>query len=364
MTLPARITCIVGARPNFMKMGPVVLELTARGRKPTLVHTGQHYDSNMSSVFFDELGLPAPDVHLGVGSGSHAKQTAAVMVALEELWLNERPDLVVVAGDVNSTLAGALVASKLCIPLAHVEAGLRSGDRTMPEEVNRILTDAVSDLLFTTEPSGDQHLLREGVDARKIHRVGNCMIDTLFRHRERALAAAPWSSFGLAPGGYGLVTLHRPANVDDEATVGRTLAMLARVAAKIPLLFPVHPRTRAKITAARIAGLHLVEPQPYLAFTGLMAKAAFVLTDSGGVQEETTALGVPCITMRDNTERPVTIDEGSNVLAGTDPDKVATLIEQRLSSSSSSSSPKPPPAGWDGKAAVRLVDVLERLGAK
>ena len=356
MTNALNIACIVGARPNFMKVGPIVLELARRGRAPVLIHTGQHYDANMSTVFFDELGLPAPDVHLGVGSGSHAKQTGAVMAALEDLWTASRPDLVVVAGDVNSTVAGALVAAKLVIPVAHVEAGLRSFDRSMPEEVNRIVTDALSDLLFTTEPAADVNLAREGVAADKIHRVGNCMIDTLFRHKERALSSSPWTALGLAPDGYGLVTLHRPANVDDDATLARTLQMLGAIAAEIPLIFPVHPRTRAKLSAGQIAGLQLIEPQPYLAFTGLMARAAFVLTDSGGVQEETTALGVPCVTMRNNTERPVTVDEGTNILAGTDPARVSAIVLERLRAPAAK---RHPPALWDGHAAPRLVDRIE-----
>ena len=358
MSSPAniRIAAVVGARPNFMKVGPVVLELRRRGCVPHLIHTGQHYDAAMSAVFFDELALPMPDVHLGVGSGSHATQTAAIMTALEDLWSRERPDLVLVAGDVNSTLAGALVAAKLCIPLGHIESGLRSFDRTMPEEINRIVTDAVADLLFTTEPSGDRHLAREGVPAAKVHRVGNCMIDTLLSHLDRVLAAEPWRAHGVWPGSYGLVTLHRPANVDDPAALERTMAMLADIARQLPLVFPVHPRTRARLGVVTRSGLSLCEPLPYGAFAGLMAKAKFVLTDSGGVQEETTALGVPCVTMRDNTERPITVDVGTNVLAGTDPAQVARIVQDTL---------RAPRAGrvpdlWDGKAAIRVVDVIER----
>ena len=351
-----RIACLVGARPNFMKMGPVVLELTRRGRRPVLVHTGQHYDANMSGVFFAELGLPPPDVHLGVGSGTHAKQTGAVMGALEDLWTASRPDLVVVAGDVNSTLAGALVAAKQVIPLAHVESGLRSFDRTMPEEVNRIVVDRLSDVLLTTEPAADANLAAEGAAPERVHRVGNCMIDTLFAHVERAVAAAPWSTYGLSPGGYGLVTLHRPANVDDEATLARMLAMLVDLARDVPLIFPVHPRTRAQLGARSLPGLHVVDPLPYLAFTGLLARSRLVLTDSGGVQEETTALQVPCVTMRDNTERPITVEQGSNVLAGTDPDAVLRAARDALARPKKGRVPDL----WDGRAAVRAVDVLER----
>jgi UDP-N-acetylglucosamine 2-epimerase (non-hydrolysing) len=345
-------------------MGPVVLELTRRGMKPTLVHTGQHYDANMSKVFFDELGLPTPDVSLGIGSGTHAKQTGAVMNALEDLWLADRPELVIVAGDVNSTAAAALVAAKLTVPLAHVEAGLRSFDRTMPEEVNRIVTDVLSDLLFTTEPSGDTNLAREGIAAEKVHRVGNCMIDTLLRHEERALAAAPWRDLGLEPGKYGVVTLHRPANVDDEGALQKTIAMLRTISEELPLVFPVHPRTRARLgtidnTIDKASSrVRFVEPLPYLAFTGLMAKAALVLTDSGGVQEETTAFGVPCVTMRDNTERPVTVDEGTNILAGTNPERVAPLVLETLRAPKKGRRPEL----WDGHAAERVVDVIERWG--
>ncbi len=353
---PLCVACVVGARPNFMKMGPVLLELRRRGITPTLVHTGQHYDANMSTVFFDELGIAAPDVHLGVGSGSHAKQTAAVMVGLEELWLAARPDLVIVAGDVNSTTAAALVAAKLCIPLAHVEAGLRSFDRAMPEEVNRLVVDVLSDLLFTTEPSANVHLKNEGIAAHKIHFVGNCMIDSLVRHIDRALAARPWSNYGFEPGGYGLVTLHRPSNVDDTDALDGTVRMLCGLAERLPLLFPVHPRTRAKLGTRTLPHVTLVEPLPYLTFTGLMAKAAFVLTDSGGVQEETTALGVACITMRNNTERPITVDEGTNVLAGTDHAVVTAAVLRALDTPVRK---RAAPALWDGHAAVRVVDVIE-----
>jgi UDP-N-acetylglucosamine 2-epimerase (non-hydrolysing) len=355
--LRQQITCIVGARPNFMKMGPVVLELQRRGIASSLVHTGQHYDANMSQVFFDELGLPRPDVHLGVGSGSHAEQTAAIMTGLETLWLRDRPRLVIVAGDVNSTMAAALVAAKLCIPVAHVEAGLRSFDRTMPEEVNRIVTDALADLLFTTEGSATKHLLAEGVAQDRIHFVGNCMIDSLRRHADAALAAAPWTRMGLEPGRYGLVTLHRPANVDDPAALGNTLDMLAQIAEQLPLVFPIHPRTRARIGARELPNVTFTEPLPYLTFLGLMAKARLVLTDSGGVQEETTALGVTCVTMRDNTERPVTIELGTNVLAGTQPERVRERVLELLAA--------PPRAGqlpplWDGAAAPRIVEVVQR----
>ncbi len=339
-----------------MKMGPVVLELRARGMAHRLVHTGQHYDTNMSRVFFDELGLPPPDIHLGVGSGTHAAQTAAIMTGLERLWLTERPRLVIVAGDVNSTLAAALVAAKLQIPVAHVEAGLRSFDRTMPEEINRIVTDSVSDLLFTTEESANRHLAHEGVPAERVHFVGNCMIDSLRRHLDNAIANETWRAFGVAPGAYGLVTLHRPANVDDTASIERTIAMLEQLAIRLPLVFPMHPRTRARIGSRTVPGVQFCAPLAYLAFLGLMAKAHVVLTDSGGVQEETTALGVACVTMRDNTERPITLELGTNILAGTNPERVRDAVLGVLDS--------PPPSRrlpplWDGAAAVRIVDVLQ-----
>ena len=358
MSNTPHIVCVVGARPNFMKMGPVVLELARRGLTPVLIHTGQHYDDNMSRVFFDELGLPRPDVYLGVGSGTHAHQTATVMTGLEDLWLKSPPDLVVVAGDVNSTMAATLVATKLHIPVAHIESGLRSGDRTMPEEINRLVTDAVADLLFTTEASANEHLAREGVAESRIHFVGNCMIDTLEAHRAQAVAAEPWKAFDLAPGGYGLVTLHRPANVDDDSGLRAMVTMLEDIAETMPLIFPVHPRTRSKLgERPATSRLRCVDPLPYLAFTGLMAEAAIVLTDSGGVQEETTALGVPCITMRDNTERPVTMTDGTNILAGTDPRSIHAAALDVLEGRRTLIGKRPPL--WDGRAAVRVVDVVE-----
>ncbi len=353
----AVIACVVGARPNFMKMGPVVLELMRRGLQHELIHTGQHYDPNMSEVFFTELGLPRPDVYLEVGSGSHATQTAAVMVALEKHWMAKRPRLVVVAGDVNSTMAAALVAAKLHIPLAHVEAGLRSGDRRMPEEVNRIVTDALSDLLFTTETSAQAHLTHEGVALDKVHFVGNCMIDTLKKHVDAAVAGEPWRAHGVAPQGYGLVTLHRPSNVDDDGALKKTLSMLGTLATTQPLIFPVHPRTKNRLPKTLPSGVVVVEPQPYLAFLGLMAKASYVLTDSGGVQEETTALGVPCVTMRENTERPVTVEMGTNILAGIDHQAVIAAVAQAPAKAASA---KVPPL-WDGQAAVRTVDVIAAI---
>jgi UDP-N-acetylglucosamine 2-epimerase (non-hydrolysing) len=353
-----RICNVVGARPNFMKMAPIVLELIGRGLDQVLVHTGQHYDANMSDVFFEELGMPRPDVHLGVGSDTHARQTAAVMVGIETVCKEHKPGLLVVAGDVNSTVAASLVATKLGIPVAHVEAGLRSGDRTMPEEINRVVTDHISDLLFASEPSGVENLRREGVPAGWVHLVGNCMVDTLLKHVDAAVARAPWEAMEAEPGGYALLTLHRPSNVDEDAPLRALMGVLGRVAGRLPVLFPVHPRTRARIAASGIAppaGLRLTEPLPYLSFLGLMARARLVLTDSGGIQEETTALGVPCLTLRENTERPVTVTSGTNRLVGSDPAKIEAAVEEILGGRW--------PAGrrpetWDGHAARRIVDVI------
>ena len=314
---------VVGARPNFMKAAPVIRALAAHDQfRQRLVHTGQHYDANMSDVFFRQLDLPAPDVNLEVGSGSHAVQTALVMMRFEELVLAERPDLVLVYGDVNSTVAVALVCAKLLIPVAHVEAGLRSGDRTMPEEINRLLTDQIADLLFTPSADGDANLLREGIAAHKIHLVGNVMIDTLIRLLPEAERA--WDNERLRPWQavpYTLVTLHRPANVDDPAMLRALMAALGEIAQRTPILFPVHPRTRQRLADFNIpvdADIHLADPLSYLEFLALQTRAALVITDSGGVQEETTYLGVPCLTVRDNTERPVTVALGTNILVGRD----------------------------------------------
>jgi UDP-N-acetylglucosamine 2-epimerase (non-hydrolysing) len=358
-----RIANVVGARPNFMKMAPVIAEMRRRGLPQELIHTGQHYDANVSEVFFRELGLPEPDVYLGVGSDSQARQTARIMMALEEVWLARRPDLVVVAGDVNSTMAAALVAAKLTIPVAHVEAGLRSFDRTMPEEINRIVTDRLSELLFTTEESANENLRAEGTPAEQIHFTGNCMIDTLDRHLEAAVARRPWQQFGLEPGGYGLVTLHRPSNVDEPATLAALLAVLNELSARLPLLFPVHPRTSRRLAEHAVSAapsLRLCEPLPYLAFLGLMAKTRCVLTDSGGIQEETTALGVPCLTLRRNTERPVTVTHGTNRLVGTDPAAIRAAFEAAVDEVSRAV--RRPPL-WDGQAGRRVVDVIEAWAA-
>lgn len=349
---------VVGARPNFMKMAPVVQEMLRRRLDQVFVHTGQHYDARMSDIFLRDLGLPLPDIFLAVGSGSHADQTARIMMAFEAVCLKYEPSLVVVGGDVNSTLACALVAVKLQIPVAHVEAGLRSFDRSMPEEINRILTDHVASLLFTTEPSGSKNLTLEGISSDRIHFVGNPMIDSLKIHHNKALSQSPWQRFGLEQGCYGIVTLHRPANVDDSATLIEIALALKEISNELPLLFPVHPRTRKSIDQLGLdwGPVRLIEPLGYLDFLGLMAKACVVLTDSGGIQEETTILGVPCVTLRPNTERPITIEYGTNRMAGVKRQEIVSAA--RLALSECGIRAKLPPL-WDGQAARRIVDVIE-----
>lgn len=359
---PIRLLAVAGARPNFMKIAPLMKELALRRDRfePILVHTGQHYDQAMSESFFRDLGIPEPDVNLGVGSGSHGEQTAQVLVAIEKLLVERKPDVVLVVGDVNSTIAATLAAVKLHVPVAHVESGLRSGDRAMPEEINRVLTDAVSEWLFTTEPSAETNLLREGVPREKIHFVGNVMIDTLLAHREHARRLDTLDRLGLSPRGYAVLTLHRPSNVDSPDQLRRLFGVLSRLGDRIPVVFPVHPRTRGVIEknlqGERI-NLRMTEPLGYLEFLRLLMDAQMVLTDSGGIQEETTALGVPCLTLRESTERPVTVSEGTNTIVGTDPRAIEKAIEKQLAS------PWPDgrtPALWDGRAAVRIVDILER----
>lgn len=353
---------IAAARPNFMKVAPLMHALKAADWcRAELVHTGQHYDAAMSDAFFRDLSIPRPDHHLGVGSGTHAEQTAAVMVAYEKVCAAERPDWIVVVGDVNSTAACALVGAKLCIPVAHLEAGLRSGDRSMPEEINRLVTDAIADLLWTPSPDADDNLAREG-RAAAVERVGNIMIDTFEMLRDRIEAAASFERFGLARDGYGVVTLHRPANVDDGGTLGALAAALTAVAAQTPLVFPVHPRTRKMLaqfglldSLRAVAGLHLTEPLGYIDFMGLVTGAQLVITDSGGVQEETTYLGIPCLTLRPNTERPITLTEGSNRLVTPD-----TLPEAARAALRAGRRTDPPPALWDGRTAERVAESLRR----
>jgi UDP-N-acetylglucosamine 2-epimerase (non-hydrolysing) len=355
-----KVLSVVGTRPNLMKTGPVIRALAARPGdfEHVLVHTGQHYDHAMSQVFFEELGIAAPDHFLDVGSGSHSLQTARVMERLEPVLLDARPDVVLVPGDVNSTLAAALVAAKLLIPIGHIEAGLRSFDRTMPEEVNRIVCDQLSDLLFTHSPEAAVNLAREGVADEKVHFVGNTMIDTLVAMRERIAATGAPAAHGLEPGSYLVVTLHRPALVDGPL-LADAVAQLASVAVQLPVVFPVHPRTRARIDALGLdlgaGGLRLLEPVGYLEFLALVADSAGVLTDSGGIQEETTFLGVPCFTLRDNTERPVTVEVGTNTLLGLRPERIGeipALLDQARTGQAGI------PDGWDGHAAERIADVL------
>ena len=350
-----RAVCVVGARPNFMKITPVIEALERRSAEVLLVHTGQHYDRSMSTVFFDELGLRAPDRWLDVGSGTHAEQTAGIMTALEPVIDDVRPDVVVVVGDVNSTMAAALVAAKSPARLAHVEAGLRSRDWTMPEEVNRLVTDTVSDDLLAPSQDAVDNLLAEGHAPERIYLVGNVMIDTLLANLERAKKGDVMARLGVAEGSYGLVTMHRPANVDDPDMLALLLKALGEVATRCPLLLPVHPRVAPHMAAAYVpAGVRVIEPLGYLDFLALEAGARLVLTDSGGVQEETTALGVPCLTLRDMTERPVTITEGTNVLVGRDPDRIIAEADRVLRDGVV---PRRP-ALWDGKAGERTADVL------
>ncbi len=354
---------VVGARPNFMKIAPVIRAIAGAGlAEQRLVHTGQHYDAAMSDVFFSDLGLPEPDLHLGVGSGSHAEQTARVMVAFERVCVDERPDLVVVAGDVNSTMACAIDCAKLRIPCAHVEAGLRSFDLEMPEEVNRIVTDRLCDLLFTPSADGDENLRNEGVDPARIFRVGNVMIDSLLEHLPRARETRALSRIGVRAGDYAVLTLHRPSNVDDPAVLRGIFDALEEVQLRLPVVFPVHPRTRARLQefglgerVEALRGLHLCEPLGYLDFLGLTSQARLVLTDSGGLQEETTALGIPCLTLRENTERPITVTEGTNELVGTDPRAIAAAASRALDGGSR---PGRIPALWDGKASERIARAI------
>ena len=365
MTKPLKVHLIAAARPNFMKVAPLYHVLQrAPWCAPVLVHTGQHYDHNMSGAFLAELGLPAPDHHLGVGSGSHAEQTAGVMLAYEKVCLAERPDWTIVVGDVNSTVACSLVAAKLLIPIAHLEAGLRSGDRTMPEEINRIVTDRLADLLWTPSPDGDENLLREGVAAEKIDRIGNIMIDSFEQQRAQIEALAMAKSLGLQPGGYGVVTLHRPSNVDQPAVLRTIVAALLEIAERLPLVFPIHPRSKARLAEFGLLeklsaqpAVQLIEPQPYNAFMSLVVTARLIVTDSGGLQEETTYLGIPCLTLRENTERPITVSQGTNRLI-----KAAGLVGQVKAILAGRGKSGRRPALWDGRTAERAAESLRRHG--
>lgn len=365
------LLCVVGARPNFMKIAPL---MRAIGQRPddftaTLLHTGQHYDEAMKDAFFRQLDIPEPDVDLGVGSASHAVQTAEIMKRFEPVLDDKRPDAVLVVGDVNSTIACALVAVKKGVPVIHVEAGLRSNDRAMPEEINRVLTDQISTLLFTTEPDGKVNLLAEGVADDAIHFVGNVMIDTLFHSRKRAVPAAQTLSSVSGgpqclsnPAGYGVMTMHRPSNVDDPDTLKPLLETLVELSGRLPLVFPIHPRTREKISRAGLddlltqGQLVVMEPLGYLQLLGLMQDAKVLLTDSGGIQEETTALGVPCITLRENTERPITVTHGTNTIVGADPEKIRAAFDEVLSNGGKQGRV---PELWDGHAAERILDGIQ-----
>ena len=358
-----KVIYVVGARPNFVKIASIAHAGRAFPQiEPLMVHTGQHYDEKLSRLFFDELNIPAPDINLGVGSASHAVQTATIMTAFEQVVLEHKPDVVLVVGDVNSTIACALVASKLGVGVVHVEAGLRSLDRTMPEEINRVLTDSISDLLFVTEQSGEDNLLREGIAPEKMFFVGNVMIDTLLANREKAEASDVLSTLNLQPGSYAALTLHRPSNTDSPEDLCKVLAAIEEIQKRIPVVFPMHPRTRAALARFSLEeridampGLIVTGPLGYLDFLKLMAHSRLVLTDSGGIQEETTILQVPCLTLRQNTERPVTISEGTNKLVGTDPRAIIAAANEALDGA------KPEgriPKLWDGRSGQRIVEIL------
>lgn len=359
--------CVVGARPNFMKIAPLMRELErAETLRPFLVHTGQHYDAAMKQAFFEQLQIPEPNEDLEVGSASHAVQTAEIMRRFEPVLERECPDAVLVVGDVNSTIACALVAAQKQTPVVHVEAGLRSFDRSMPEEVNRVLTDQLSELLFTTERGALENLVREGIDARRVHFVGNVMIDTLMHHRSRAPSVSEVRRVaGVTapePSRFGVVTLHRPSNVDDAPTLSRLVDTLSELADDLPLLFPVHPRTASRLESGGLmervrAACTLLPPLDYLHMLALLQGATMVLTDSGGIQEETTALGVPCLTLRENTERPITVTEGTNTIVGADPERILGAARSTLRDGGKAGRI---PEYWDGQAARRIVDTLER----
>lgn len=358
------IHLVCAARPNFMKIAPLYHQLKKQDwARPVIVHTGQHYDPNMSDAFFKDLDLPNPDISLGVGSGTHAEQTGKVMMAYEKVLLDQRPDLVVVVGDVNSTMAVTIAASKLGVRVAHLEAGLRSFDRTMPEEINRLITDALADILWTPSRDADENLTREGIPGQKIQRVGNIMIDSLEMLREKIESQKAYRDFGLKPGGYGIVTLHRPSNVDNPAVLKKLSGILEEIAEQVPLVFPVHPRTRKNmeenhlLSAMEKAGkIFLPEPMNYIRFMNLVFHCALVITDSGGIQEETSYLGIPCMTIRENTERPITITHGTNRLCSLDEMKRKTgdLLRDKVRK-------KKEIELWDGHTAERIVGALERL---
>ena len=366
MSEKLKIAGVVGARPNFMKIAPLMAELNRRSEdfEFTLVHTGQHYDRKMNDVFFSELGIPEPDFHLGIGSGTHAEQTAGVMVAFERFLTDNPHHLVLVVGDVNSTLAASLVAAKMHIPVAHVEAGLRSGDRRMPEEINRIVTDSLSDILFTTSTLADRNLLAEGVDSSRISLVGNIMIDTLIANLEKAGRLDTVADLGLSSGRFGLVTLHRPALVDDREKLEDVLRTLADISNKLPIVFPVHPRTEKKIEEFGLEKIFAghdsfkrMAPLGYLDFLALMSSSALVISDSGGIQEETTYLKIPCLTLRENTERPETIELGTNTLLGFDTEKLHSCADELIAGRGKKGEEL---EYWDGKVSQRIAEELKK----
>lgn len=365
-----KILSIVGARPNFMKIAPLSEQFMRRGICHVLVHTGQHYDEKMSKLFFEELGIPTPDRNLEVGSGTQAQQTAEIMKRLEPVLLEERPSLMIVVGDVTSTMAATITAVKLGIKVAHIESGLRSFDRTMPEEINRLLTDAIADYHFTTEESANQNLMREGIPPEKVFFVGNTMIDTLLKHVQRTSSSTILETIGISPKGYGVITLHRPSNVDSPENLRNILEALSEIGTGIPLIFPVHPRTRKRIEEFGLSGLVstgqcsgtasekriiLTDPLGYLDFLKLTKESRIVFTDSGGIQEETTVLGVPCLTLRENTERPVTVTCGTNTLVGMDCNLIVAEGKKRLDKGCGDWTVPPL---WDGRAAERVADII------
>jgi len=368
--LPVRpVLCVVGARPNFMKIAPIMRAFKSAAVPAVLLHTGQHYDAEMNDAFFEDLGIPQPDINLGVGSGTHAQQTAEIMLKVEPVLDAHAPAAILVVGDVNSTIACALVAAKKGIPVIHVEAGLRSRDRSMPEEINRVLTDQISDLLFTTERTALDNLTQEGIDPARVHFVGNVMIDTLYYNLQRAKPATETlAALGIDPerigsAGFALLTLHRPSNVDDAGILARLVDCLNQIAQDLPLVFPIHPRTRNRLEQfgllPRLSPERIIctPPLGYLQLLGLMRQARVVLTDSGGIQEETTALGIPCITLRDNTERPITLSEGTNTLVGNDPARILAALAATLQQVTEKRSI---PEHWDGQAAERIVSIIAK----
>jgi len=361
-----KIHIVVGARPNFMKAAPLLRELSKQKNQfqSILIHTGQHYSPKLSQLFFDELKMPEPDIYLGVGSSSHAQQTADIMIALEKIWIESPPDLVVVFGDINSTMAAAIVAAKLGIKLAHVEAGLRSRDPDMPEEINRIVTDRLSNYLFVSEQSGLDNLAQEGVDSKKVFYTGNIMIDSLVHSLEACKETTILQDLSLTPGKYAVMTMHRPSNVDDAELLRNLLTTISDLSRELPMIFPCHPRTKKEMAGmeafekATDSQLKIIEPVGYLEFLRLQSEAKYVLTDSGGIQEETTYLGIPCITIRKNTERPATIDIGTNILTGPDPDKIRIEVSNILEGRSKKGEIPP---YWDGNTASRIVEQILRV---